>query len=302
LTIKYLLELLLLASLWGASFIFMRIASPEFGPILLIAFRTLTASLLLLPILYITKNQRSFAGNKAKIFIVGMFNTCIPFVLFAYATLTLSGGLTSVLNATTPMFGAMVAYFWFQDKLSPSAALGLLIGFIGVYFLTLDNMATGNNEQEQHSMLLPTLAALVASLCYGISANFTKRFLTGVSAITLATGSQVSASIILIPLSLWYIPTQMPSNIAITSVVILGLLCTGVAYIIFFHLIANLGPNKAISVTYLIPVFGLLWGYIFLNEQTSTNMLLGCGFILVGVALATGLIKFSAIKTQKSQG
>jgi len=284
---KHIIELLFLASLWGGSFIFMRIASPEFGPVLLMAFRTLTASLFLLPLVLLSKKHRQFHGYKMKIFIVGLFNTAIPFVLFGYATLTLSGGLTSVLNATTPMFGAIVAYFWFRDKLTVTATFGLLIGFIGVYLLVLDKL-----HLDVETILLPTLAALLASLCYGLSANFTKRYLTGISSTVLATGSQVSATIVLIPISLFFLPPQMPSSIAIVSVLLLGLLCTGVAYIIFFHLIANLGPTKAISVTYLIPAFGLFWGSLFLDEVITMSMLIGCGFILTGVALATGLLKF----------
>jgi drug/metabolite transporter (DMT)-like permease len=287
-TTRFAFELLLLASLWGASFIFMRIGTPEFGPIMFIALRTLTASLLLIPLVFISKKQSQFNGYKAKIFIVGLFNTAIPFVLFSYATLTLSGGLTSVLNATTPMFGAIVAYLWFRDKLTISAMFGLLIGFVGVYFLMLDKISL-----QQESILLPTLAALTASFSYGLSANYTKRYLTGISSTVLASGSQVSATLVLLPLSLFFIPTHWPSNTAIMSVLILGILCTGVAYIIFFHLIAHLGPARTISVTYFIPAFGLFWGSLFLDEVITSSMIVGCGFILTGVALATGLLKLS---------
>jgi len=287
-TPRYVFELLLLAAIWGASFIFMRIGSPEFGPILFMALRTLTASLFLLPIVFITKKQAGFNGYKAKIFVVGLLNTAIPFVLFGYATLTLSAGLTSVLNATTPMFSAIVAYLWFRDKMSVSASFGILIGFIGVYLLMLDKITLG-----QQNILLPTLAALIASLCYGISANFTKKHLTGISSTVLASGSQVAATLVLLPISFFFIPTQLPSNAAIISVLLLGIICTGVAYIIFFHLIANLGPARAISVTYLIPAFGLFWGSILLNEVITSSMLIGCGFILTGVALATGVLKLS---------
>jgi drug/metabolite transporter (DMT)-like permease len=287
-TTRFAFELLLLASLWGASFIFMRIGTPEFGPIMFIALRTLTASLLLIPLVFISKKQSQFNGYKAKIFIVGLFNTAIPFVLFSYATLTLSGGLTSVLNATTPMFGAIVAYLWFRDKLTISAMFGLLIGFVCVYFLMLDKISL-----QQESILLPTLAALTASFSYGLSANYTKRYLTGISSTVLASGSQVSATLVLLPLSLFFIPTHWPSNTAIMSVLILGILCTGVAYIIFFHLIAHLGPARTISVTYLIPAFGLFWGSLFLDEVITSSMIVGCGFILTGVALATGLLKLS---------
>jgi len=285
-TPRYLLELLLLAAIWGASFIFMRIGSPEFGPIFFMALRTLTASIFLLPLVFITKKQAAFKGYKAKIFVVGIFNTAIPFVLFGYATLTLSGGLTSVLNATTPMFGAIVAYFWFREKLTVVASLGLLVGFVGVYLLMIDKITLG-----QQDIMLPTLAALLASLCYGLSANYTKKYLSGISSTVLASGSQVAATVVLLPISFFFIPTQWPSNSAIMSVLLLGVLCTGIAYIIFFHLIANLGPSKAISVTYLIPAFGLFWGSLFLGEIITSGMIIGCGFILIGVALATGVIK-----------
>lgn len=285
---KYIIELLILASLWGGSFIFMRIGSPEFGPILFMALRTLTASIFLLPFVFITNKQSAFSGYKFKIFIVGLFNTAIPFVLFGYATLTLSGGLTSVLNATTPMFGAIVAYLWFRDKMTISATFGLLLGFVGVYVLMLDKISVG-----QQNILIPTLAALLASLCYGISANFTKRYLGGISSIVLAAGSQVGSALFLLPISLFFLPTEIPSNSAMIAVLLLGVLCTGVAYIIFFHLIANLGPAKAISVTYLIPAFGLFWGSIFLDELITSSMVLGCGVILIGVSLATGVLSFS---------
>jgi len=283
---RYVFELLLLAAIWGASFVFMRIGSPEFGPILLMALRTLTASLFLLPLVFFTKKTAAFKGIKTKILIAALFNTAIPFVLFGYAILTLSGGLTSVLNATTPMFGAIVAYLWFKDKMSISATFGLLIGFVGVYLLMLDKITLG-----EQNIVMPTLAALVASLCYGIGANYTKKHLTGISSSVLAAGSQVAATLVLLPISLFFIPAELPSNTAIMSVLLLGVLCTGVAYIIFFHLIANLGPARAISVTYLIPAFGLFWGSLFLDEVITSSMIIGCGFILTGVALATGMLQ-----------
>lgn len=280
------IELIILAAIWGASFIFMRVGSPEFGPVLFMALRSFIASIFLIPFIFITKQQSGFNGNKVKIFIVGIFNTAIPFVLFGYAALTLSAGVTSILNATTPMFGAIVAYLWFRDKLSVIANIGLLIGFVGVYLLMFDKISI-----EQNNILLPTLAALLASLCYGLSANFTKRYLTGIHSIVLASGSQIASSIVLLPLSLFFLPKNIPSNDAMYALLLIGVLCTGIAYVIFFRLIAQLGPAKAISVTYLIPAFGLFWGHIFLNEIITTSILIGCALILLGVALTTDVIK-----------
>lgn len=285
-TTNPLIELIILAVIWGASFIFMRIGSPEFGPVFFMAMRTTISSLVLLPIVFWYRQHKGLNGYKIKIFIVGLLNTAIPFVLFGYATLTLSAGHTSILNATTPMFGAIVAYFWLKDKLSASAMLGLAVGFLGVYILMYPKLDANGSQH-----LLPAMAVLGATLCYGISANFTKKYLNNLKPLTLAAGSQVAASIFLLPISLFYLPSQMPSFEAINSVILLGVICTAIAYILFFRLISALGPAKAISVTYMIPLFGIFWGAIFLQESINLWTLAGCGTILFGVALTTGFIK-----------
>lgn len=285
---KPLIEFPLLAAIWGASFIFMKIGSPEFGPILFMAMRTLVASLFLFPLLFISKQQSALSGYWNKIFIVGALNTAIPFVLFGWATLTLSAGNTAVLNGTTPMFGALVAYFWLKDKLSFSAAIGICVGFLGVYFLMFDKIMI-----EKTPVILPTLAVMIAALCYGISANYTKMYLQGISPLALAAGSQISATILLLPVALFFLPEQLPSTAASLSVIALGVLCTGIAYIIFFRLIDALGPTKAISVTYLIPIFGIMWGILFLNETITHWTIFGAILICLGVALTTGVIAFN---------
>lgn len=290
-------ELLLLASIWGASFMFMRIGVPEFGPILFTTLRASIGAIFLFSCLLLFKQTRALNGRWRDIFVVGALNTAIPFALFGYATLTLSAGTTSVLNATTPMFGAIVAYFWLKDKLTLSATLGLLIGFLGVYLLVFEHMHLASNTEAHANessllipTLLPTLAAMLAALCYGISANYTKKYLTGIKPLALAAGSQIAASAMLLPISLFFIPETLPSSTAIWSVILIGVICTGVAYILFFRLIAKLGPAKAISVTYLIPAFGILWGALFLDETISLMTIIGASVILLGVALATGVL------------
>lgn len=303
---KSTIELLLLAAIWGASFMFMRIGSPEFGPILFTTLRAGIAAIFLLVCLILYKETKALKGHWRHIFVVGALNTAIPFSLFGYATLTLTAGTTSVLNATTPMFGAIVAFIWLKDKLSLSATLGLLFGFIGVYLLVSENLqfsaVTGIQKVQTNALvptllptllttLLPTLAAMLAALCYGISANYTKKYLSTIKPLALAAGSQISATVMLIPISLGFIPDTMPSSSAIWSVLLIGVICTGVAYILFFRLIAALGPAKAISVTYLIPAFGILWGALFLDESISLMMIIGGAVILFGVALTTGVLK-----------
>lgn len=279
------IELILLAAIWGASFMFMRIGSPEFGPIFFMAMRTTIASLFLVPIVIYYQQHKELKGIKLKIFIVGLLNTAIPFVLFGYATLYLTAGITSILNATTPMFGAIVAYIWLKDRLTKNATFGLFIGFVGVYILMFPKL-----ESNFTNTLVPALAVMLATLCYGISANYTKRYLSGVKPMLLAAGSQVSAALALLPISLFFLPQALPSYAAVNALVILGIVCTGVAYVLFFRLIADLGPAKAISVTYLIPAFGIFWGALFLNETITLWTVVGCGFILTGVGMTTGVI------------
>ncbi len=293
-----LVELVLLAAIWGASFLFMRVGSPEFGPVVFMFLRTAIASIFLLPLVFYKKQQHGLQHNWGKIFIGSLFNTAMPFVLFGYATLSLSAGVTSILNATTPMFAAIIAYFWFKDKLNVSSIIGLLIGFIGVYILMFDKLST-----QSSLVLLPTIAVLGATLCYGIGANYTKHYLGSIKPLALAASTQITASFALLPFALLSLPKQLPSITATSAVLTLGVLCTGIAYVIFFRLIANLGPAKAVSVTYLIPAFGLFWGAIFLNEQITAWIILGCLFILLGVGLTTGLISnlFTSLFMQKAK-
>ncbi|GLX80181.1 hypothetical protein tinsulaeT_35210 [Thalassotalea insulae] len=283
--VRPIVELPLLAAIWGGSFLLMKIGGPEFGPILYMALRTIIASIFLLILLARKQQLTSLISHKKQLFIVGLMNTAIPFVLFGWATLTLSAGSTSVLNATVPMFGAIVAFFWLKDRLNITAILGLCLGFLGVYVLMLDKINAPDSQ-----VIIPMFAVLLAALFYAIGANYTKKYLTGLKPLTLATGSQLAASSVLLPLSMFYFPSQLPSIAAINSVLLLGVLCTGFAYILFFRLIAEMGPTKAISVTYLIPAFGLFWGAVFLKETITLTMLAGCALILIGVALTTGML------------
>jgi len=280
------LELILLAAIWGASFLFMRIGTPEFGAILFMALRTSIAGIFLLPFMFYYRQHRSLSGQWLRIMFGSLFNTTIPFTLFGYATLSLSAGVTSILNATTPMFTALVAFIWLKDKITVTSLLGLLIGFFGVYLLMFDKISL-----TQQQLLLPTLAVLGATCCYGFGANYTKKYLQHIKPLALATSSQLCAGLCLLPLSLWFLPKHLPTLPAVYSVLTIGILCTGIAYVIFFRLIADLGPAKAVTVTYLIPVFGLCWGAIFLNETITPAIVLGCIVILSGVALTTGTFK-----------
>jgi drug/metabolite transporter (DMT)-like permease len=289
-------QLLVLAALWGASFLFIRVGVSDFGVAPLMALRVGIGALFLVIVLVARRPLRESAATlrtrALPLLIVGILNSAAPFCLFAYAEITLSAGVTSVINATTPLWGGLVAYLWLRDKLSMLRSIGLAIGFAGVLMLVWDQIAapSGTNISPA-TTALAAAAALGATLLYGIAASYTKKHLMGVDALTVATGTMIGATIVLLPLAIASWPAAAPSLKAWGAVIALGIACTGVAYMLFFHLIAVAGPARAITVTFVIPIFGILWGTLFLGERVSMGMIEGCVVILVGTALATGVIK-----------
>lgn len=282
-------ELVALAALWGASFLFMRMGASEFGPVALSAVRVAGATLFLLPLLLLRSQWPALRSHWRPIFVVGVLNSALPFLCFSYAALSISAGLSSIFNAATPLFGALIAWLWLNDRLTPSRVLGLAIGFAGVLWLAWDKASFKPGGSGW-----AIVACLAGTLCYGIAASFTKKRLTGVAPLAVATGSQLAAALVLaLPAALWW-PAALPSQTAWLAAALLALACTGVAYVLFFRLIANVGPANAIAVTFLIPVFAVLWGWMFLGEGISAAMVLGCAVILVGTGLTTGVLRLPA--------
>jgi drug/metabolite transporter (DMT)-like permease len=286
-------QLFTLAALWGASFLFMRMGAAEFGPVALAALRVIGATLFLLPVLQWRGQMGALKTHWRPIFIAGVTNSALPFLCFSFAALSITAGLSAIFNAATPLFGAVIAWVWLKDKLTPSRVLGLAIGFAGVLWLVWDK-ASFKPGADGSSSGWAVVACLAAALLYGISASFTKRYLTGVPPLAVAAGSQLSASLtLLVPAVVWW-PAATPSGTAWMAAAGLALLCTGVAYVIFFRLIASVGPANAITVTFLIPVFAVLWGWVFLHESLTPSMLIGCVVIVAGTGLATGLVSLPA--------
>jgi len=286
----WLTEFVLLGALWGASFLFMRLGAAEFGALPTAGMRVAIAALFLLPLLLLRGQWQALSKHWGKIFFLGMLNSGIPFALYAYALLSISTGLSSLLNATVPLFGALVAWLWLKDRPHGMKILGLLIGFVGVAML-----AWGKASFKPDASGLVTgwavLACLGACLCYGISASFTKRHLGGVPSLVIATGSQLGATVGLALPSLWLWPSQPPSPTAWLALLAVGVLCTGVAYVLFFRLIDKVGAAGALTVTFLIPVFAVLYGVVFLGESVTAWMLICGTVILLGTALSMGLLK-----------
>lgn len=272
------LELVCLGGLWGASFLFMRVAAPAFGPLALIEVRVAVAAVVLCLLLAWRRQLSTLTGKGGKFLIIGAINSAVPFTLFAYSTLHLPAGFAAVLNATAPLFAAIIAYGWFRERLSPIRIAGLFIGFAGVLILVSSKLGSTANT-------LAIAAGLAAALLYGIAAHYSKRAFEGVPALTVATGNLIAATCILLPAMVGAWPSKMPGIKSWLCATALGIACTALAYVLFFRLIRNLGASRAITVTYLIPAFAMLWGYLLLGEPITATMLAGGAVIVVGTVL-----------------
>jgi len=286
---RHLAELVLLAALWGASFLFMRVAAPELGPFPLAALRVGIASLVLLPVLAARGGFGALRGRLGVMLVVGFLNSALPFFLFSYAALSLSAGLSAILNATSPLWGGLVAYFWLGDKLTPSRVAGLVIGFGGVAFLVWGraSLAPGGGG-------LAVAAVLLATLSYGLAASYSKLKLGGVPALASSAGSLAASTLLLAPAAAFTWPAGPVSARAIWAVLLFAVFCTAFAYILYFRLIAAVGPARAIAVTFLIPAFAILWGGLFLGEELTGRMVVGALIVVAGTALATGVVRLPA--------
>jgi len=283
-------EFVLLAAIWGSSFMFMRLGAQEFGAIPTAGLRVGIAALFLGPLLLWRGLWPQLVQHWKEVFFVGLFNSAIPFVCFSFALLSISSGLSAILNATTPLFGAVVAWAWLKDRPHGLRILGLLIGFAGVALLAWDK-ASFKPDASGLATGWAVLAVLTACLCYGISASYTKRYLSGLPSLVTAAGSQFGATLGLALPTLWLWPQQMPSRTAWLALLAVGVLCTGVAYILYFRLIENVGPARSLTVTFAIPVFAVIYGVIFLGEVVSLWMLLCAAIIVCGTALSAGLLQ-----------
>ncbi len=282
-------QFLLLASIWGASFLFTRLGALEFGPFPTAGVRVAVAAAALLPLALLRGHGATLRRHWRVILFAGVLNSAIPFAFFAYAVLSINTGMASILNATVPLFGALIAWAWLGNRLTGLRWLGLLIGFVGVALLALQKASfqPGGNG-------LALLACLAASICYGCAASFAQRHLSGLPPLATAAGSQLGATLALALPSLWFWPSTMPGAGAWAAVVGLGVVCTGIAYILYFRIIERVGPSQALAVTFVAPVFALLYGALLLGERI-TPWMLGCGVVIVlGTALSTGLLPRAA--------
>lgn len=279
--IRDLVRLLTLAALWGGSFAFMRVAVPALGPIWLAESRVALAFIALFAVAVVRRDVPSLALHWRAYLAIGVINSALPFALFSFAEQTIKASNAAILNATSPFFGAIVAAVWLRERLCARRLTGMALGLAGVMLLV-----GWQAEPLSASALVASLAGLVAALCYGIGSVYAKAKMTGMPTFAIAVYSQLAAAIALAPALPLAPPPAAPSGLVIANVLALALASTAIAYLLYFRLIADVGPARALTVTFLIPPFGVLWGVLFLGEPVAINMLSGCALILAGTWLA----------------
>lgn len=280
---RQLLALVALAALWGGSFPFMRVAAPALGPVALIEARVLLAGLVLV-LWALARGGLPAPGASWKAYLLlGTVNAAVPFMLIAAATLVLPASLAATLNATTPLFGALVAAVWLAEPLTVRKAGGLLLGLAGVALL----MGLGPVPLVA-ATFLGAGASLLAACLYGIGAVLVKRRFAAATPLALAIYSNLAAALVLAPAVPFAWPAAMPGATVWACVAALAIASTAVAYLLYFWLIANAGPVRAVMVTYLVPAFGMAFGWAFLAEAIGPGMLAGLALVLVSIAMSSG--------------
>ena len=269
---------------------FTRISALEFGAMPTAGLRVMIAVLFLLPLVALKGLGSSLRQNWKITFLVGLLNSAIPFACFSYAILHITTGLSAILNATVPLFGAVIAWVWLKDRPNGLRILGLAVGFLGVSMLAWQK-ASFKPDASGLTTGWAVLACLLATVCYGIGASYTKRYLSGLPSLVTATGSQCGALLGLMIPTVWFWPAQMPTTKAWLAILVLGVVCTGLAYVLYFRLIERAGPARTLAVTFLIPVFAVFYGVVLLGEVVTQWMLVCGAVIICGTALSTGLLK-----------
>lgn len=282
-----------LAAIWGSSFIFMRLSAPALGPLWVAESRVALAAIFLTLVGLVLGKQLASLTHWRHYVILSFFNSALPFVLFAYAAHTVSASLLSILNATAPIWGALIGAIWTRSPMSLKTALGLALGLVGVAVLVgFDTSAVSSNA------VFAIAAALMAALCYGIATQYTKSSTAaqGIEPFANAQGAMVAAAAIIAPsIGFSSAPLALDTSV-LGALLMLGVVCSGVAYLLYFRLIEELGAVSALTVTFLIPVFGVGWGALFLDEPVGWHTLSGALLVISGTILVTGFSLSSLIR------
>ena len=270
--------LILLGAVWGSAFMFIKISADDFGPILLVNLRLLLAGALFLPFLLQKKYLAYFKSHFSGILILGIFSNAFPFTMFSYASLGATSNMLGILNGTTAFMTMVVAYFWLKESITPKQIFGIILGFLGI--LVLVNPANGS------ATLGASGFALVGALSYSFSGVYIQKYQLNANKFVLIGWAMLFGGLLLTPLSFFNLPNQMPDNNAIAALLWLGIVSTGIAYLGYIRLIEQIGAVRTSTVTYLLPVFSIIWGSIFLQEKITWIIFGGFIFVMIGMYFA----------------
>ena len=270
--------LILLGAVWGSAFMFIKISADDFGPILLVNLRLLLAGALFLPFLLQKKYLAYFKSHFSGILILGIFSNAFPFTMFSYASLGATSNMLGILNGTTAFMTMVVAYFWLKESITPKQIFGIILGFLGI--LVLVNPANGSATIGASGF------ALVGALSYSFSGVYIQKYQLNANKFVLIGWAMLFGGLFLTPLSFLNLPDQMPDNNAIAALLWLGIVSTGIAYLGYIRLIEQIGAVRTSTVTYLLPVFSIIWGSIFLQEKITWIIFGGFIFVMIGMYFA----------------
>ena len=277
--LRYWVVLTFLGAIWGSAFIFIKVAAPEFGAIGLVQARLTIASLVFIPILLRKKYLVLLKPAWKHSLVLAITNNAIPFSLFSYGSFGADSNILAILNATTAFNTMIIALLWLGEKVTLKQVFGLVLGFIGVIILV--------NPESSSTSIISALFCLIGAACYSFSTVFIQKYSEKTDKMVLIGWSIVFSCFIMIPLTLLNLPPQIPSTNALLSAMWLGSISTGLAFFGYVYLIEKIGAVKTSTVAYFLPVFGIIWGAVFLNEVITGGIILGCATILIGVFFAT---------------
>jgi drug/metabolite transporter (DMT)-like permease len=275
-------RLLLLAAIWGGAFIFLRVTAPVTGPVWTPEVRVLLGGLAVLAWLRFAGQQADLWRHRRAYLVVGTVNIAIPFALFSYAAMHAPASLLSIVNSTAPIFGIAWSAAFGDERVTARKAAGMALGIAGVALIARPGSAPADAQLDW-----AIVAVLGATCSYGVTGVLIKRFARDVAPRAMAAGNQLAAALMLLPLLPLFPPLGMPSALVIANLLALALLASGVAFLLYFRLIADIGMTRALTVTYLIPLFGVLWGWLFLGETLPAAAFAGGALILAGTVLVT---------------
>lgn len=281
-----LIRLLVLAALWGGSYALLRLVAPVLGGVGTMWTRISVGGAAMLVIAFALSRDLEWRRWKWRYLMVGVFNTALPFTLISWAMVRLPAGYGAILNACAPFFTVFFSFVLLKERVGRSQWLGMLLGVAGIGAIVRLGPVS-----ITPGTLAAVLACVAATMSYGFINVYTKKYLGDAPPMGVAAGSLVLPALLLAPAGIAVLPEAWPSPAVVTGVLVLGVVCSAFANLLYFRLIVEAGPTRSASVTFLVPVFGALWGAVFFGEPLTAPMFFGAALVLIGVGLVLGIIR-----------